>query len=179
MYSINSLICRASDYSTLWGGPPGRHLNLGRGRSKENLHTTIINIISYLVSLPAASQMRMVWSLEQLASREPSRDTRTIRTQSLHTTQGFSIVLVSSVADHLIRILKKNRCGSGSRPNFDTDPGKNYKDPNLGKKKGFSTRKFIKIWLKNRPFSKMHYRYRMCLYCIDELQLCFYKNHAN
>ena len=45
---------------------------------------------------------------------------------------------------------EKNRYGSGSRPNFDTDPdsGKNSTDPDPGKK-GLSTRKILKIGLKN------------------------------
>ena len=43
--------------------------------------------------------------------------------------------------------------GSGSRPNFDTDPnpGKNYTDPDPGKKE-FSTKKIVKICFKKRPF---------------------------
>ena len=41
----------------------------------------------------------------------------------------------------------------GSRTNFDTflDPGKNYIDPDPGKK-GFSTRKIFKILFKKRSY---------------------------
>ena len=63
------------------------------------------------------------------------------------------VVLWSWMRIILIRIRiqdpKKNRYGSGSRPNFDTDPepGINDTNPDPGKK-GFSTKKIIKIWKK-------------------------------
>ena len=64
----------------------------------------------------------------------------------------LSDLLVCSVADlfhfdtHPHQVSEKIRYGSGSRPNFDTDPdpGKNDTDPDSAKK-GLSTTKILKI----------------------------------
>ena len=67
------------------------------------------------------------------------------------------VVLWSWMRIILIRIRiqdpKKNRYGSGSRPNFDTDPepGINDTNPDPGKK-GFSTKKIIKNLITNANF---------------------------